>query len=211
MADNMAPSPSFATANMKPATAGNETIDALWGRSIADNTGFLYGRPLCVPYDDLTSKQNFDTDNGGIVAATIVMNRPLYRPHGHNQWRGTFSATTFHQGATSIWSESGGGGVSGTVINTYVGSPTYDNYGTISWGLYGNLGTYLETTNFAQVNTFNYIRSQSWATTLNLANYVSEGSYAKFRMTVIGTRDDPVHSGTLVTTLRDFQVDTRWA
>jgi hypothetical protein len=42
MADSIVNTATFTTSNMKPAAAGGENIDAVWGRNVADNTGYLY-------------------------------------------------------------------------------------------------------------------------------------------------------------------------
>src|SRR5690349_7631702 len=49
MADNILNSASFATANMKPAAAGGENIDSVWGRNLADNTGYVFFRKTPGP------------------------------------------------------------------------------------------------------------------------------------------------------------------
>lgn len=67
MADSILTTAVFSTAYMKPAAGGGEIIDALWGRKLADNTGYVYYRPIKIAAMGgigVEAKGRWQTDEG---------------------------------------------------------------------------------------------------------------------------------------------------
>jgi hypothetical protein len=169
MADNITTSAAFATANMKPAAAGGENIDATWGRNIADNTGFLYARSFPImglPMQDSVTFAPSWGDPRPVDGETA--RHMLYRTPGHNCLVGTFSVSGTHAASTA--------------------SP--DSYGTIIWGVHGDLGTYLNTSAYTQVNTDSHTFGSTFAFSLDLGSYVSPGSFCQLVVAYSGTQAD---------------------
>ncbi len=189
MASDITPSAAFATANLKPIP--DEQADALWAQSIADNTGFLYGRPVAKEYANVYAGLALPTSGVRTIAGSVVMDMPFFRVPGHNTFVGSAVGTNIHSLDSPV---------------------TADCYGTMVWGIYGDLGTYLDTTTYSTFDPASpYTRVTSWATTIALTSYVSLGSMARFRYTVGGTTTDPDGNGTISFAMNNINFKTKWA
>lgn len=101
MADNITNTAAFATANMKPAAAGGENIDAVWGRNIADNTGYNFWRKTPGPgYSDRINGGGADLANAG----THYVNHRREWPYltGSFTLKGTASVTVTAHGTILV-------------------------------------------------------------------------------------------------------------
>jgi hypothetical protein len=192
MADNMTPTSTFATANMKPAAAGGENIDSVWGRNVGDNLAFLYGRGIPHYYPDIVGSANHVHVSGKQqVVATVIMNKPFYRIPGHNTLTATMTVRAKHRADLVT---------------------TFDNYGTLVWGIFGDLGTYAGTLTYQQTNTAAYDFESQFATTIPLSNYSSNGSWAGFYFKPSGTTTDPDGpAGFMAWEMVDIKMHSSWA
>ncbi len=178
--------------NMKPDPG--EQADALWAQKLADNTGFLLKRPIPqIMLDEQSGTEVRPSAAGGdqIGSVATCYSGYLFRPAGHNTAVfNAFSAIDFVFGNTP------------------------DNYGTIRWGIYGDLGTYLDTTTFTQNNTSNYSFQHPIATTLPLGSYVSENAFAVVQCISQGSSRDfspGVNPGTFNYRFGTIRAYTYWA
>jgi hypothetical protein len=196
MASNIASTAGFTSANMKPASG--EQIDALWGQNIADNTGQLRARPLPIygwaKHTDYTTS-TLDTTASEIdqtVAVTTIFNEIGFRPPGHNHLIATFYA----------------GG------STYFTGGAPDIYGTFIWGVYGDLGTYLNTSSYTQPNNQTYTFGSTFGVSIDFTTYVSEGSFFEFRHSFSGSARDFAnggpYTGSMIYQIGTMKFKTTW-
>lgn len=192
MASNIGSDAGFTSTNMKPASG--EQVDSLWGQNVADNTGYLRARliPLFqhfnVEYTYATSFASSASDRVG--TQYMLVDAPIFRSPGHTHMRGTFSA--------SITFDSSG--------------QTPDNYGTIIWGIYGDLGTYLNTTTLVQNNDNNHSYATTFSGDFSFDTYLSENKQGRFRATIQGTLSDfgGAASTDLTYLFGSFNAQTAW-
>ena len=165
MASNITSAGSFTVANMKP--AADEQIDALWGQNMGDIAAYLRKQPVpqYVP-GEYTATVNKTSTSAALSAGTPFSGN-FFLPAGHN--------TVVLQTRARLDSNYGSSG---------------DNVGTVIWGIYGGLGTYLNTVTFTQANTSSYSFVSAVATTIPIGSYMAENTGAEFRCTMSGTTND---------------------
>lgn len=120
MADNVTTTASFSTAFMKPAAAGGETIDAVWGRNVADNTAYTYFRPNVVfTVRNMTTLTSVGEANTGTGFGTFALKHRREYPFlvGSYTLRGSYVTTGGAQSATVLLN-----GVSLFTVATTVGN-----------------------------------------------------------------------------------------
>lgn len=168
MADNITSSGTFTTSNMKPSPAGTENIDAIWGRNVGDNLGFLRTHPSYFFTKNGTEGSAYVGANVVALSGTLRYNVPFHRWAGHNTIVGTI------RGDGTFYSN---------------GNP--DCTGTHGVYIYGDLGTYVATTTFATLNIGgNFTVGSTFTFGVDLSSYVSVGSWGTVVPYFSGTSAD---------------------
>ncbi len=99
MADSILTTAAFATAFMKPVPG--ETIDAIYGRKIADNTGYLYYKPEKIADFSGNSFYYADSSKKTWTGTSIG-----YKYDNKNTVFGTVAGTLFFSAGTGTWTAS---------------------------------------------------------------------------------------------------------
>lgn len=101
MADTVDPqNESFATLNMKPSGGGIEEINALWGRNMAANVGYLFARPFMIfnahmgyKMDTYDASAVFHTQNGTDVHIETAYREQVHFSYRHDDWLHEYAGT----------------------------------------------------------------------------------------------------------------------
>jgi hypothetical protein len=186
MADHITSSGAFATANMKPAAAGGENIDAAWGRAVGDNLGALRVRPnYFFPGSGTFGTSLNDTDPVRVgIAQDVLFQRWTY----HNRLQGTYASN-----------------------GTFGGLDGPDWYGTHGFFIFGDLGTYVGTYGSNSTTGTTHVLGSTFAFDIDLTPYVSAGSWATMVRYFSGTLGDFSGTNRISCIFGDSKLFTYWS
>jgi hypothetical protein len=195
MSTSIGSAAAFSYANMKPASG--EQIDALWGQNVADNTAFLRAVSLQVylsPRGEAPEDAWIRGTTAGAASLKLDLTPLGYfcRPSAHNRLVGTIR-------------------FDGTWTDQAAGHP--DCGGTIGVYLYGDIATYGGTTTFATANiNGNFTRGSTFSFELDLANYLSVGSWGTIAGYFSGSSADySITTPSIYGTFGFLKARTTWA
>lgn len=168
MASDILNNGTFSVANLLPSP--NEQGDCLWAQKVAQNSGFVFGRPIQHLIGFGTEGTNFDPAGGSPHGVAVDYKIYFLRTAGHNRFVGTYRGDGFF---------SGGGGVDPDC--------TYTDGFSIS----GDLGAYTLYTNGTAANigsTYAFGTTRSF--NVDISSYVSENSFGTFTARFYGSSED---------------------
>jgi len=158
MASNIPTNGTFAVTNLKPDPG--EQADALWAQKMAENTGFVFGRPMGW-LNGFGTTGTYKSAGPADFGLNARFETYFFRPAGHNKFAGTY-----------------------TSVGTFENPDAPDTYYSDGFSIKGDSGQY---DLYFTATTANIGAPQIWgsthAFTVDLAAYVPENSWG----TMIGT------------------------